>query len=505
MKRRTAFPETVAASSASPARVHPWSAKRQRGRGVALALLFGLAATSGTAQTPAGPAPAASAVGRSDTASPPAVQAFVDVAVVPMDRERVLAHQTVLVRGDRIVTLGPASQIAVPAGATRIDGRGKYLLPGLADMHVHLGFTTSDTAASLISNVLFAYVANGVTTVRDMHSGGRSGIRNGSDLPDTWRFMLRRRVATGELLGPRIYTAGDPDLSSPAAAARSVAELEADGHDFVKISLDDERWPATKPLYDSLIAAAHRVGLRVVGHVPQGLELSQVLADHWASTEHLYEYPEYVLGLAGRWSLAVNGSVFGQPQAVVDTAVWMRPSYRLDPAKLHELAEAIRRAGVWNCPTVYLMKNVLSQVRQAGQSAPPGVHVAGRIAEFNLQIIKALQDVGAGLLLGTDVGGGWRGEPPGFAVHRELATLVEAGLTPYQALATATRNVAEFLGALDSSGTVAVGKRADLVLLNDNPLRNISATIGPAGVMVQGHWLARADLDRRFAEMATRP
>jgi adenine deaminase len=119
--------------------------------------------------------------------------------------------------------------------------------------------------------------------------------------------------------------------------------------------------------------------------------------------------------------------------------------------------------------------------------------------EVSLQVVNALQDAGAGLLLGADM----TLESPGFAVHRELELLVLAGLTPYQALATGTRNVAVYLGTQDSTGTVAVGKRADLVLVDGNPLTDIRYTAGPAGAMVGGRWLARAELDARFDAVAT--
>ena len=381
------------------------------------------------------------------------VTAFVNVAVIPMDRERVLAGQTVIVRGDRIVAMSPVGRVAVPAEAVRVDGRGQFLMPGLADMHVHLWDDLKyGTVAPNVTDVLAALVANGITTVREMHSGG----------PTSATLALRRRVASGELLGPRIYTAGDPDISSPEAAAKSVPALKAAGHDFLKVYFwDDMR------VYDSIQAAAARVGLRLVGHVPnKEMTLEKIAQGHWASMEHLLSYYEWATEWA--WN--------------PDPAKQVKPP-RADDAAIRKIALATRRAGVWNCPTL----TVVTRTIDWNPDAAPMV-------DFNFRLIKALHDVGAGVLLGTDA-------PyvmPGFSIHQELEMLVEAGLTPYQALETGTRNVARFLGTEDSTGTIAVGKRADLVLLRANPLVNIRHTTALAGVMLGGRWLPREELEQRL-------
>ena len=387
------------------------------------------------------------------------VTAFVNVSVIPMDRDRVLTRQTVVVRGDHIVALGPVGQVAVPSDAERVDGAGKFLMPGLADMHVHFGnfdpapmdgpprFTLNPTVD--VADMLFTFVANGVTTVRDMHSG-----------PDAqgnaWLLAVRRRVGAGKLLGPRIYTAGDPDESSPAAAAKSVEALKAAGYDFVKL------YGRPRPLYDSVVAAARRVGLPVAGHVPgEDIGIAGVLRDRWASIEHLTGYFEYATGVS--------------PESTARK--------RVDDATLRRIARETERAGVWNCPAPSI------QMTWMGMDS---VHF-----DFYPRLIKALHDAGAGLLLGTDAYffDGTLAHS-GFTIHAALEALVDAGLTPYQALETGTRNVARFLRTEDSTGTVAVGKRADLVLLNANPLVDVHHTTALAGVMLGGRWLPRVDLNR---------
>lgn len=411
-------------------------------------------------------------------AQAPAVTAFVNVSVVPMDRERVLPKQTVVVRGDRIVALGPAGRVRVPAEATRIDGRGRYLIPGLADMHAHVpglrraiqGLSEHGRAAGPFAEgglaearrMLFLWLANGVTTIRVMYGYGS---------PET--LHLREAAATGALLSPRLYVAAGPldlynDGRPPSAdsAVRFVINAKAAGYDLVKLH------GVGGVAFDSVVAVARRVGIPVAGHVPDDSGgLTRAIQAGYASIEHL-------TGLDGI----------------------------KDEVQLRALAAAMQQAGIWNCPTlinnthyaatpmedsmelrVYSERTRKSRVATSYQS---GELESGYIAAHN-RIIQALHTAGAGLLLGTDA----PTSTPGFSVHRELEAFVRAGLTPYEALLTGTRNVAAYFGTLDSTGTVAVGKRADLVLLEGNPLTDIRHTAHPAGVMVGGRWLSRTTLN----------
>lgn len=454
------------------------------------------------------------------------VSAFVDVAVVPMDRERVLPHQTVLVQDGRITALGPVKKVRVPAEAIVIDGKGKFLIPGLTDMHVHLENQLDTT----MEKGLFLFVANGVTGVRDMHSTREKG----GQLP-----AIRTKVAARQLVGPRMYLTGDPyfepstPLARPGAtaaalAASSTAELKTAGYDFVKMNAD------SGPQFDSVVAAARRVGLRMAGHAPMPLRtygLRAALEAGYASIEHLYGYAEPLLGLPDYWdsgeeALVLLAQLNPQPEPVaralpfyrevLDTAAWMRPGYRVDAVPLHSLVTATQQAGTWNCPTLILREIEIDDARAAADSAQDSSQAGARarhlrrsrmltrVLAVHLQIVKALYEGGAGLLAGTDVAAQWDGGVPlGFHLHRELELFVQAGLPPYAALATATRNPAEFFGVLDSAGTVAVGKRADLVLLAANPLKDIRATRNIAGVLVNGQWFSRADIDARLDRFQT--
>ena len=434
------------------------------------------------------------------------VTAFVDVAVIPMDREQVLTEQTVLVQSGRISALGPRDQVKVPAGAVVINVHVKFLIPGFFDIHVNLQLTDSAEA----ERVLFLFLANGVTTVRNVDYYWPMSAQDPlgfSKLDGESLLRFRARAAAGELLSPRIYTSGPwhvkpitvADSSEmatvsmlhlkPTPIADQIAEYKAAGYDFIKIHDED---PHT---YDSVVAAAHRVGIPVVGHIPEGVGLEQALKSY-RSIEHLFGYVPYLMQ--------------GEGSARTDSTT-------PDTSRIRAIAVETQRAGVWNCPT-QAVKEILSADTSYTLSALsrwPEVRYASantralwdnmlqtkdppRTLDIRRRVIKALQDAGAGLLAGTDA-------PfvsylvPGFSLHRELEALVRAGLTPYQSLATSTRNVAVYFGTLNESGTVAVGKRADLVLLQGNPLKDIGNVAHPAGVMIGGRWFARDDLDRRMA------
>jgi imidazolonepropionase-like amidohydrolase len=426
--------------------------------------------------------------------------AFVDVSVIPMDSERILTGQTVLVQNGRITALGPMGQVQLPAGAMRIDGRGKVLIPGLADMHAHL----QPYDSAMAERMLFLWLANGVTTIRNMDYlhfpmyFGRSFKL--SRISGRSVLQLRARIAAGELLGPRIYTsgpwgrqrAGDSmmtitrlgqpfTLGTQEDADQLIAAYKAAGYDFIKVHDENDS------LYAQLVRAAHKVGIPFAGHVPNGVSLEHVLEAHQSSIEHLSGY-----------------------------------NRRLEsPSNIPALVTAIKSAGVWNCPTLLIVALNARQIGFATKVQWPEEryfsatthklhdslrideeqHPADTVEAFQLlaaqrQLVKALQDSGAGLLLGTDSPA--KSILPGFGVHRELQALVQAGLTPYQALTTGTRNVAAYFGTLNESGTVAVGKRADLVLLDANPLEDIRNTTRISGVMITGRWLPKAELDRRL-------
>ncbi len=431
-------------------------------------------------------------------ASQDSTVAFTGVTVIPMDRERTIEDQTVVVRGGRIAALGPTASTPVPAGAARVDGRGKYLIPGLAEMHAHI--PTPQAEAQLgadgkyAASVLMLFVANGVTTIRGM-------------LGHPAHLAMRERVRTGALLGPTIYTSG-PSLNGnsapdPATARRMVLEQRAAGYDFLKIHPG-----LSRQTFDTLARVADSVGMRFAGHVPAGVGLDRALEARYASIDHVDGFIEYLTGWRPGGGDATPAGFFG-----------FNISDRADESKLAGIARRTREAGVWIVPTQALMDGFVSaedaaamgrrpemrylpkplvaqwvQAKSNAQAQP--TYDAGRARRFIAlrgRIIKALHGAGVGIALGSDAPQVMN--VPGFSVHRELAVLVAAGLTPYQALETGTRNVAAYFGTLDRSGTVAVGKVADLILLDANPLTDIAHTTRIAGVMTRGKWMPRAALD----------
>lgn len=418
-------------------------------------------------------------------AAAPATTAFIDVSVVPMDTERVLAHQTVLVTGDRIVQVGPAATVKIPADAQRIDGAGKFLIPGLGEMHGHNPPLGSSQA--YIEQVYFLFVANGVTTVRGM-------------LGWPGQLELRDQVKAGTITGPTLYLAGPSFTGNGAAAVRlpSAAEVrvrqqKAEGWDLLKIHPGLKR-----DVYDAMAKTADEVGIRFAGHIPAEVGLVHALERRQETVDHLDGYIEY-LG--------------------ADTAP-------VDPAKLATIVKLTRDTGTAVVPTMPLWETIIGAADLEKLLAYPELRYmpakevarwksvyerrtsdpkfskprALQIAANRKTVLKALSDGGVTILFGTDAPQEF--SVPGFSIHREMQANVAAGLTPYQVLRSATKNVGEYLKAKDTFGLVAPGHRADLVLLEANPLTDIANVAKRAGVMLRGRWLPESELQAGLAKIA---
>ena len=433
-----------------------------------------------------------------DAAAQERVTAFVDVTVIPMDRERSLPNQTVVVRGDRIVEIGPAARVKVPAGATRVEGRNKYLVPGLAEMHAHI--PGGQAADSTVERTLFLYVSGGITTIRGMLGHPR-------------HLDLRARAARNELVSPTIYAAGPSfngnTVPTPEAAAAAVTEQKAAGYDLLKIHPG-----VSRAAFDTLVATARRVGIPFAGHVPEDVGVSHAIEAGYASIEHLDGYLEAMLR-DGAPTPASESAFFG-----------MNLGDQVDESKMAALVRATKAKKVWNVPTQVLMENLVTAGTAEQLAARPEMRYvpaatvaqwteakntmiqetgstdasARRMIEVRRTLIKALHAAGAGLLLGSDAPQVWN--VPGFSTHRELESLVAAGLTPWQALETGTRNVAAYFGTLGETGTIEPGKRADLILLDADPLRDIRNTTKRSGVMLRGRWLPQAEIQAGLDQVA---
>jgi len=427
------------------------------------------------------------------------VLALSGVTVIPMQGERLLPDQVVLISGGRIQSLGARGSVLIPQGARVIEASGKYLLPGLTDMHVHLWHSPAD---------LLLYLANGVTTIRNM-GGNESpwwkphrGVRS--------HLALRESIRRGSLLSPRLFTTSplleDPHspffprfadnwqgVETPSQARRAVAEFQARGYDAVKIyvSLHQET-------YLAIIEAARQAGLPVVGHVPNSRPLNLILQNREMHTiEHL---SGYVSPYAG--SRLPPGQVAPYAQLTAQSGVWNTPMlvvwHTMLPPELRPLLDS-RPEMRYVHRHVHADWEYDEEILDAQVASDPRFHYPDDMVQPFYAMVLALQQAGAGLLAGTDSGS--EGVIPGFSLHEELGYLVEAGLTPYQALRAATVNAALALGQTDS-GAIAPGMRADLLLLDANPLEDIAHTRRIAAVVVNGVYLSRADLDMLLEQVA---
>jgi len=416
------------------------------------------------------------ASGPEAAAEPPLVIAHVSLVDVALGS--LVPDQTVVVRSGRIAQAGDAALSAVPQGATVVDGRGRYLMPGLWDSHVHALFD-----AEVARSFLPRFVAEGVTGVRDM--GGKVEVLRAA------RFA----ILAGTLIGPRIVAAGavvdgphpaDPAVSiavgDSGAARAAVDSLARSGADFIKVYT-----LLPRQSYFAVLREAARLGLPVAGHVPAGVTPLDAAVGGQRSIEHLRDEAEPLCAAVSDPAcvrlldtLRVHGTW------LVPTLVVLRVKAILDDSSL------VRDSRLGAVPD--LVRAAWEGIRER-EGPRPAAYWREKRARFfgELALTGAAWRQGVPLLAGTDAGALYT--YPGSSLHEELAQLVRAGLTPAAALRAATLGAAEFLGAADSMGTVAVGKVADLVLLGADPLADIRNTRRIEGVVLRGRLLARPVLD----------
>ncbi len=433
------------------------------------------------------------------------VVVFENVNVIPMDRNRVLERQTVVVRDGRIAGIGPAGKIPAPDGAVRIEGSGKYMMPGLAEMHGHL--PPPDSSRELVEHILFLYVANGITTVRGM-LGYPSALEN------------REAISAGRLLGPRLYVAGPGFSGTSVKTAEEGRQMVRDqkraGYDLLKIQEG-----LTPAAYEAISTTAREVKIDFAGHVPNDVGVRQAIASRQRSIDHLDNYLE---------ALEANDS----PVRGADAQTRARDlPFHVDESKIKELAQLTRKAGVWNIPTMALWEVFLSDatgdelrkslqevrymprstveqwVQRKNKMVEPdqifmgfgvGGRTGARVIELRKKMLKGLHEAGARIALGTDSPQVF--SVPGFSIHREIQAMGALGFTSFEVLQSGTRSVAEYFGTLAETGTVETGKRADLILLEANPLASLSNLERRAGVMVRGRWIPEREIQERLEKLA---
>ena len=418
------------------------------------------------------------------------------VSVVDVEKGVVIPDQMVAVEGERIARIVPQAQVAVAPDTRLVDGRGLYLMPGLVDAHVH------DFDPEVFGRVL---LANGVTLVRDM------------GMPTTQALELRQSANSGTMPWPEMIVTGAvldgyppqiPDISfglHTAADARvAVQKQAAAGVDQIKVYSDLDIG-----LLQAVIQEAHRLGLKVVGHVPEAIYLEDAVAAGQDGIEHLHGFPKVIGRLLGQPITLRRG---GQGE---DSQYWPR----LPEVKRDELQAVLRRladAGVVVCPTVVVFKNGAHfQAAIAGEHAgaeyiSPGIRQVWRdvwasqtdvpevIWRSMAAFVRELHEAGVPLLVGTDLL--VPGIIPGYAVHEEMAIWQEAGIPAADVLRSATIVPARFMGLDGRLGSIAEGKAASMVLVRANPLEDIGHAQEIEGVFLRGQYFNRADLDGLLAE-----
>lgn len=422
------------------------------------ALVFSTPAGGAAQKTRQGQEPIAAA------GTAPVPLAFIGVTIVDVENGRLLPDQTVVVIGNRMQTVGSVSSVRPPKEAQVVEGRGRYLMPGLWDMHIHV-FDAPDLFYPLL-------VANGVTGVREMSQV----------FPIDSTLHWRREIVAGTRVGPRVigtggflYGALDTDrnptpvwnpvnvlvVATPDQARRTVDSLRTAGVDFIKF-----RDFLPRDVYFAVAAEARRLGLPFVGH-PQGTRVPMIEASDSGqrSVEHINDFPA-CLGPTG--DLKSPG---------------------LEECK--ELAARFTKNQTWFTPTIIATLPLMKGSTAVSMKAVNAVKA----------IMAVMRQGGVPLLAGSDAGPNsfYPSHAPGFSLHDELACMVEFGLTPAEALRTATVNAAKYLNATDSLGTIEAGKAADLVLLEADPLADIHHTMKIGGVVANGRYFDRAALDALVA------
>lgn len=429
----------------------------------------------------------------------PSAMLFRDVNVVSMERPQVDARRDVLVQDGRIARIGAAGSVQAPPEAQVVDGRGRYLMPGLAEMHAHLPAPPREAESY---DVLLLYLAHGITTIRGM-------------LGHPWHLELRERLARHEVLGPRLYTAG-PSFNGQSAptverAVAMVREQKAAGYDFLKLHPG-----LSREVFDAIAREAGEAGISFEGHVSEDVGVHRALDARQRAIDHLDGYMQ-ALGDPQCLERAGAIGIFG-----------LAVAHCADPARIPELVEHTRAAGTWMVPTQilleqwalppgdaelkarpvmrYLSPQTVSRWRSAlGNfvgANPPSREDAQRFLELRRELIRQMHRAGVPIALGSDAPQVFNA--PGDSALEELHLYTQIGLSPFDALRTATVNPARFFGAADRFGAVREGLEADLLLVEANPLEDVRAVRRLAGVMARGRWVPRAELDERLEALARR-
>ncbi len=408
--------------------------------------------------------------------------AFTNVNVIPMDGEEVLRNQTVVVSGDRILSISPTATTNLEGTYEFIGGEGKYLIPGFAEMHGHIPDPRGPRQD--VENVMFMYVANGVTTVRGM-------------LGAPGQLELKKEINEGSLLGPTLYLAGPSfsggSISSPDAAVAKVKAQKAEGWDLLKVhpGLSMEE-------YTAMAETAKDVGIPFGGHVPAEVGIDAALDLGQISIDHVDGYAIGVNGTNGPMNEDKLNALVAKSKKV---GTWIVPTMELWETVLgvNDLEEMIGYDEMAYIPANQRNGYISSQRRRISNPAF-NIEAASWEAKNRSMILRALNEGGVNIVFGTDAPQLF--SVPGFSIHREWNSMLEAGMSPYEILSSGTSNVGRYFADKDVFGTIKRDSRADMILLNSNPLEDIHNMKDRAGVMVRGQWMTEEMIQARLKEIA---
>ncbi|MES1218396.1 MAG: amidohydrolase family protein [Bacteroidota bacterium] len=417
------------------------------------------------------------------------------VSIIPMTTEdKIIENATVVIKDNKIYSInGP-----VPNEAIIINGKGKWLIPGLIDMHVHnladanLGSNYPTKGATFFidtQDFMLLYIANGVTTVLEL--SGRAE-----------HFGQRNEIASGKVIGPRMALAllidggdGSGVIANTAAEGRQTVRIaKAQGYDFIKVysRLNIET-------YKAIIDEANKQGMKVVGHIPNAFKgrIAEAFVPNFDMVAHAEEFSKQTDDFSDQQAQRFA-------QLAKQNGTWLSPTL-ITMVKIAEQVrslDAIRNLPVLKYVHPLVQSKWLTANSYHNDSSRERVAYFERLIEFHVRLVKAFREAGVPIVAGTDAG--TSGVVWGFSLHDEIELLVKAGLTTKEALVSATRLPATWLGIQDKTGTVEAGKYADLVLLDANPLDNISNTRKIAGVFVNGKWVSRKRIDAMLSGLGNR-
>lgn len=421
--------------------------------------------------------------------------AIKDVNIIPMTPDNTIIKNATIVIGDgKIVALNEQ----IPELAKVIDGSGKWLIPGLIDMHVHgladINFssdypTKGATWFANTQDVMTPYVATGVTTIFELNARVE-------------HFGQRNKINNGEVIGPRMALAALINggsgsgrvVNTPAAGRQAVRSAKAEGYNFIKVYSD-----LNIETFKAVIEEAKKQGLKTIGHIPNAFQgkLEKAFVPNFNMIAHAEEFSkhanDYSYEEAKRFAkLAKENETWLTPTLITMERI-------ADQA--HSLDSVRKLNSFQYVHPLMQSKWITSNNYNKGTNAKRVAYFE-KLLDFHFKLVKAFKEAGVPIVAGTDAG--TSGVIWGFSLHDEIELLVEAGLSNEEALVSATRLPAVWLEMEDKIGTIEVGKFADLVLLDANPLENIKNTRKITGVFMNGRWVSKGTIDLMLADLAKR-